>query len=61
MEAVYKKVLTRLYFLRRLRSFTVCSQVLQMFNQSVVASTIFFCGALGCGHQGEGHEATTQT
>ena len=41
-EAVYKKGLSRLYFLRRLRSFNVCNRMLQMFYESVVASTIFF-------------------
>ncbi|TWW54867.1 hypothetical protein D4764_0229500 [Takifugu flavidus] len=34
-DAVYKKAMSRLYFLRRLR-------MLQMFYQSVMASTIFF-------------------
>ena len=41
-EAVYKKGLSWLYFLRRLRSFSVCNQILLMFYESVVASTIFF-------------------
>lgn len=41
-QAVYKKGLSRLYFLRRLRSFHVCNKMLQMFYQSVVASTILF-------------------
>ncbi|KAK0148535.1 putative RNA-directed DNA polymerase from transposon BS [Merluccius polli] len=41
-EAIYKKGLSQLYFLRRLRSFNVCHRMLQMFYQSVVASTIFF-------------------
>ncbi|XP_078802203.1 uncharacterized protein LOC144991899 [Oryzias latipes] len=41
-EAVYKKGTSRLYFLRRLRSFNVCSRMLYMFYQSVMASTIFF-------------------
>ena len=41
-EATYKKGLSRLYSLRRLRSFNVCNRMLQMFYQSVVASTIFF-------------------
>ncbi|TWW54542.1 hypothetical protein D4764_0103480 [Takifugu flavidus] len=36
------KAMSRLYFLRRLRSFSVCSRMLQMFYQSVMASTIFF-------------------
>ena len=38
MEAVYKKGLSRLYFLRRLRSFNVYTKMLQMLYQSVVAS-----------------------
>lgn len=33
MESVYKKGLSQLHFLRRPRSFTVCSQMLQMFHQ----------------------------
>ena len=41
-EAVYKKGLSLLFFIRRLRSFNVCNRMLQMFYQSVVASTIFF-------------------
>ncbi len=42
MEAVYKKGLSRLYFLRNLRSFNVCNRILKMFYQTVTASTIFF-------------------
>ena len=42
MGAVYKKGLSRLYFLRRLRSYNVCNRMLQMFYESVVASTVFF-------------------
>ena len=41
-EAVYKKGQSRLYFLRKLRSFNVYSKMLCMFYQSVVASAIFF-------------------
>ena len=41
-EAVYKKGMSRLYFLRKLRSFNVCSKMLEIFHQSVVASAIFF-------------------
>ncbi|TWW71139.1 hypothetical protein D4764_17G0006220 [Takifugu flavidus] len=41
-DAVYKKAMSRLYFLRRLRFFSVCSRMLHMFYQSVMASTIFF-------------------
>ena len=36
-EAVYRKGQSGLYFLRRLRSFTVCNLMLRMFYQSVVA------------------------
>ncbi|KAI3353469.1 hypothetical protein L3Q82_019997, partial [Scortum barcoo] len=42
-EAVYKKGMSRLYFLRKLlRSFNVGSRMLEIFYQSVVASAIFF-------------------
>ena len=41
-EAVYKKGQSRLYSLRRLRSFSVCSKLLKVFYESVVASTILF-------------------
>ncbi|KAI3368530.1 hypothetical protein L3Q82_025533, partial [Scortum barcoo] len=35
---LYGKTQSRMYFLRRLRSFNICSKLLQMFYQSVVAS-----------------------
>ena len=38
----YKKGKSRLYFLRRLRSFNICSKLLSMFYQSVVASILFY-------------------
>ncbi|KAK5907927.1 hypothetical protein CgunFtcFv8_016027 [Champsocephalus gunnari] len=41
-EALYKKRQSRLYFLRRLRSFNVCSTMLQMCYDSVVSSVVFF-------------------
>lgn len=41
-EAVYKKGQSRLFFLRKLRSFDVCGEMLRMFYQSVVAGTIFY-------------------
>ena len=41
-EAVYKKGMSRLYFLRKLRSFNMCSKMLEIFYQSVVASVLFF-------------------
>ena len=39
-EVLYKKGQSRLYFLRRLRSFNICWTMLRMFFESVVASTI---------------------
>ena len=41
-EALYRKGQSKLFFLRRLRSFKVCNRLLQMFYQSVVASVLFF-------------------
>lgn len=41
-EALFRKGQSRLFFLRRLRSFNVCSRLLKAFYQSVVASTLFF-------------------
>lgn len=41
-EALYKKGQSRLYFLRRLRSFNVCRTMLQMFYHLLVASVIFY-------------------
>ena len=41
-ETVYKKGQSRLFFLRRLRSFNICQTMLRMFYESVVASAIFF-------------------
>ena len=41
-EALYKKGQSRLYFLRRLRSFNVCRKMLQMFYESVVAGAFLF-------------------
>ena len=46
-EAVYKKGMSRLYFLRKLRSFNVCSKMLEIFYQSVVPvffSLLLFAG-----------------
>lgn len=36
--------MSRQYFLRKLRSFKVCSTIMEMFYQSVVAQSIFFAG-----------------
>ncbi len=41
-EAVHKRGQNQVYFRWRLHSFNVCSTVLRMFYQSVVASAIFF-------------------
>ena len=39
---MFKKCMSQLYFLRRLRYFNACNLMPLMFYQSVVASTIFF-------------------
>ena len=44
-ESLYRKSQSRLFFLRRLRSFDACGRLLKMFHQSVVASTLSFAGA----------------
>lgn len=41
-DALYRKGQSRLYFLRRLRSFNICSKLLRMFYQSVIASVLFY-------------------
>ncbi|KAJ8273972.1 hypothetical protein COCON_G00085970 [Conger conger] len=41
-EALYRKGQSRLYFLRRLRSFNVCSKLLWMFYQSVITSVLSY-------------------
>ena len=41
-EVLYKKGQSRLYFLRRLRSFNICRTMLRMSYESVVASAILF-------------------
>ncbi|KAI3352485.1 hypothetical protein L3Q82_005441 [Scortum barcoo] len=38
----YRKGQSRLYFLRRLASFNICKKLLQIFYQSVVASTLLY-------------------
>ncbi|KAM9732798.1 uncharacterized protein ACNS7B_015119 [Menidia menidia] len=39
---LYGKVQSRMYFLRRLQSFNICSKLLCMFYQSVIASVLFY-------------------
>ena len=49
-EAIHSNGKSRMFFLRRLRSFGVCNRMLQMFYQSVMASVLFFgitCWAWG--------------
>lgn len=41
-DALCRKAQSRLYFLRRLASFNVCSELLKMFYRSVVESALFF-------------------
>ena len=45
---------SRLFFLRRLRSFNVCTRLLRMFYQSVVASAISFAAVCWGGGIGSG-------
>lgn len=40
--AMYKKGCSRIDFLRKLRSFKVCSKLLEIFYQSVVAAAFFY-------------------
>jgi len=39
---LYRTTQSRLYFLRRLRSFNICNKLLGMFYQSVVTSVLFY-------------------
>uniref|UniRef100_A0A3B3C2V1 Reverse transcriptase domain-containing protein n=1 Tax=Oryzias melastigma TaxID=30732 RepID=A0A3B3C2V1_ORYME len=47
-DQLYKKSQSRLYFLRRLRSFNICTKLLQMFYQSVVASALLYAAVCWC-------------
>lgn len=44
-EVLYRKGQSRLYFLRRLRSFNICRTMLKMFYESVVASALLYAVA----------------
>ena len=46
LDKVFKKTQSRLFFLRKLRSFNVCNRMLNMFYQTVVCSVMTF--ALVC-------------
>ncbi|KAK5866698.1 hypothetical protein PBY51_020867 [Eleginops maclovinus] len=43
-DALFRKAQSKLFFLKGLRSFNVCTRLLQTFYQSVVASVLFFAG-----------------
>ncbi len=40
-DVLFRKGQTRLFFLRRHRSFSVCNRLLKIFHQSTVASALF--------------------
>lgn len=44
-DVLYRKGQSRLYFLRRLRSFNICQKLMQMFYQTVIASALFYAVA----------------
>ena len=46
-EVVYKKGHNRLYFLRKLRSFHVCTKMLYVFYRSVLESATCFAASVG--------------
>ena len=46
-EYIYKKGQSRLYLLRTLRSFNVCTKMLHIFYKSVVESSIIFAASAG--------------
>ena len=41
-KQLYKKAQSRMYFLKRLRSFNICRKLLRIFYQSVVASVLSY-------------------
>ena len=56
-DAIYKKGLGRLFFLRKLRSFNVCNRLLLSFYQSVMASVIFYAVVCWGGNISKGDAA----
>ncbi|KAI3365322.1 hypothetical protein L3Q82_010412 [Scortum barcoo] len=61
-DALIKKGNSRLFLLRRLRSFGVQGPLLRTFYDSVVASAIFYWDSLlGQQHHGQGQEENGQT
>lgn len=56
--AVYKKGCIRLYFLKEIITFNVCDKMLEIVNQSVVASALF--SSVVC-HVSQWHQQVGQT
>ena len=54
-DTLYKKGQSHLFFLRKLRSLNICSKMLQMFYQSVVASVLFYAAVCWGGSLGKKH------
>ena len=52
-DALYRKGQSRLFFLRRLRSIDVCSEMLQMFYHSVVARVRFYAAVCWGGNMAD--------
>ena len=55
-DVLFRKRQSRLFFLRTLRSFSVCNKLLKAFYQSVVSCALFFAmvcwwGAIKAGEQ----------
>lgn len=44
---MYNGEMRRLHFLRKLRFFNICAKMLEIFNQSVVASALYFAESFG--------------
>ena len=51
---LYKKAQSRMYFLRRLRSFNICKKLLGIFYQSMVASVLSYAVACWGGSTSKG-------
>lgn len=43
-QAAYRKGMSKLYFLKKLRCFKICSNMLKIFYQSVIASAVVYAG-----------------
>ena len=54
MRQLFKKAQSRMYFVRRLRSFTICKKLLGIFYQSVVTSVLSYAVACWGGSTSKG-------